>query len=311
MVAWSALSLLPDVDVVGFSLGVRYGDPWGHRGATHSLTLAVAAGLAVGLAARRFGHPFRRTALFASAVLASHGLLDTLTDGGLGCALFWPFDLTRYFAPWRPIPVAPIGPAFLSPYGLIVSATELALFAPLLFYALRPAKLESRRLAGVLAILWLLGVWLIASNDPVRERVVGVVLREDTAYATGYSDTAFRTIAPGQSQQNVRGRLGPPYGESWYYPRSSERAADAAAAALDRCAAVRFERGSVVAAFDRDACRNSGIASGTPAGVVRQQLGAPAESCWQYSWSPRATHYRIRDVCFVGSTVDEVIRGWR
>ena len=28
-----------------------------------------------------------------------------------GCAFFWPFDLTRYFLPWRPIPVAP-PPAF-------------------------------------------------------------------------------------------------------------------------------------------------------------------------------------------------------
>ena len=40
-----------------------------------------------------------------------------MIDGGLGCALFWPFDLTRYFAPWRPIPVAPIGMDFFSPHG--------------------------------------------------------------------------------------------------------------------------------------------------------------------------------------------------
>ena len=39
MTQWSALSLLPDADVVGFALGVQYGDPWGHRGATHSLAL--------------------------------------------------------------------------------------------------------------------------------------------------------------------------------------------------------------------------------------------------------------------------------
>ena len=31
-------------------------------------------------------------ALFATAVVASHGLLDTLTDGGRGVALLWPFD---------------------------------------------------------------------------------------------------------------------------------------------------------------------------------------------------------------------------
>src|SRR5437870_388306 len=121
LVWWSALSLLPDADVIGFPLGVDYGDPWGHRGATHSLTMAAAVGLAVGLIASRFKQPAVRTGLIAGLLLASHGLLDTMTDGGLGCALFWPFDLTRYFAPWRPIPVAPIGPDFFSPYGAIVA----------------------------------------------------------------------------------------------------------------------------------------------------------------------------------------------
>ena len=309
--AWSALSLLPDADVIGFSLGVEYGDPWGHRGATHSLTFAVVAGLAIGLLSRRSGRPLLRTALFAIAVLASHGLLDTLTDGGLGAALFWPFDLTRYFAPWRPIPVAPIGLAFLSPYGLIVSATEAILFAPVLFYALRPARLEGKRFAAVLSFFWLAGVWLIASSDPVRERIVGIVLREDTAYSDGYSEAVFHTIAPGQSQQDVRGRLGPPHGESWFYPTGSERGADVAAASTNACAAVRFERGSVVTALAPEACRRRGVADGMPIDEVRQRLGPPAESCWQYTWSPRGTRHRVRWVCFAGATVDQVIRGWR
>jgi inner membrane protein len=34
MALFSALSLLPDVDVVGFAMGVPYGAPFGHRGAT-------------------------------------------------------------------------------------------------------------------------------------------------------------------------------------------------------------------------------------------------------------------------------------
>ena len=140
MAAWSALAMLPDLDVIGFALGVKYGDPWGHRGATHSLTMAVALSAVMTLIARRRGYPPGRTALFTTAVLASHGILDTMTDGGLGCALLWPFSLTRFFAPWRPIPVAPIGLDFLSLYGAIVSATELALFSPLFVYALRPRR---------------------------------------------------------------------------------------------------------------------------------------------------------------------------
>ena len=140
MALWSGLSLLPDADVIGFALGVEYGAPWGHRGATHSLTLSVALGLTIGLAARRFERPVGWTALLASVVLASHAVLDTMTDGGLGCALFWPFDLTRYFAPWRPIPVAPIGPAFFSLYGAIVAVTELVIFSPVLLFALRSGR---------------------------------------------------------------------------------------------------------------------------------------------------------------------------
>src|SRR4029453_1542755 len=51
-VAWSALSMLPDADVIGFSLGVPYEAAWGHRGATHSFAFAVIVGLAAGLMAR-------------------------------------------------------------------------------------------------------------------------------------------------------------------------------------------------------------------------------------------------------------------
>jgi inner membrane protein len=156
MAVWSALAMLPDLDVIGFALGVQYGDPWGHRGAAHSLLMAAALSIALTAIARRRSLPLGRTALFTVVVLASHGLLDTMTDGGLGCALLWPFSLTRYVAPWRPIPVAPIGLDFLSPYGAIVSATELPLFGPLFVYALRPRRLAMRPLtAASLTAMWL------------------------------------------------------------------------------------------------------------------------------------------------------------
>jgi inner membrane protein len=161
MMLWSALSMLPDADVIGFSLGVRYGDAWGHRGATHSLMFSVALAVAIGLAAWLIQRPVARTVLLASAVLVSHCLLDTMTDGGLGCALFWPFDLTRYFAPWRPIPVAPIGLGMISPYGGRVVLTELLLFAPALLFALRSRPFLTKYVALFLAI-WLASVSLIA-----------------------------------------------------------------------------------------------------------------------------------------------------
>jgi inner membrane protein len=137
MLFWSALAFLPDADVIGFGFGIRYGDEWGHRGATHSLMFALIVGVLVGAVAPVFNQRAVRTGVFATLVLASHGILDTLTNGGLGIALFWPFDLTRYFAPWTPIPVAPIGLGYFSPYGLSVAVFEAVVFSPLFWYALR------------------------------------------------------------------------------------------------------------------------------------------------------------------------------
>lgn len=140
MVAWSALSMLPDADVFGFGFGIRYRDPWGHRGATHSIVFALAVAVVVGSIAAALRRPAFRTAVFAACVVGSHALLDTLTDGGLGCALAWPWSNHRYFAPWNPIPVAPIGRRFLSPVGLSTALTELVMFAPVFLYALWPRR---------------------------------------------------------------------------------------------------------------------------------------------------------------------------
>src|SRR3954454_8251125 len=46
-----ALGMLPDLDVVGFYLGVPYGSRYGHRGLSHSLLLALPLGLVAALAA--------------------------------------------------------------------------------------------------------------------------------------------------------------------------------------------------------------------------------------------------------------------
>jgi inner membrane protein len=42
-------SVIPDLDVLGFGFGVRYGDFWGHRGFTHSLLFAALLASAVAL----------------------------------------------------------------------------------------------------------------------------------------------------------------------------------------------------------------------------------------------------------------------
>jgi inner membrane protein len=46
--------------------------------------------------------------------------------------LLWPFSDERFFAPWTPLPVAPIGRAFLSAEGLRVALVELLVLSPLI-----------------------------------------------------------------------------------------------------------------------------------------------------------------------------------
>jgi inner membrane protein len=135
-----ALSFLPDVDVVGFALGIPYGAPMGHRGAAHSIAFALLLAGLVGMAAAWGRLPPLALSLTAAVVVASHGLLDALTDGGRGVALLWPFTADRYFAPWRPIPVAPIGPRIFSRAGLSLMAYEALLFTPLWLLAVWPRR---------------------------------------------------------------------------------------------------------------------------------------------------------------------------
>jgi inner membrane protein len=135
---WSALSLLPDLDAVGFAIGIPYGAPLGHRGAAHSLFVALVIGAVAAAWAPRLRLPRARIGIYVALVVASHGLLDAMTDGGKGIALGWPFSTARVFFPWRPIPVAPIGLGLLSARGFEVMFTELLYFAPVLVWGAWP-----------------------------------------------------------------------------------------------------------------------------------------------------------------------------
>jgi inner membrane protein len=150
--AWATglviLACLPDIDVVAFRLGIPYSAPFGHRGAFHSLVFAALLGIVAGALARAMGMPSGRVALVSGLVVATHGLLDTLTDGGLGIALLWPFTNDRYFAPWQPIPVSPLGTRAVSARGLALMARECLLFLPLFVVAALPRRRHDGRVAG-------------------------------------------------------------------------------------------------------------------------------------------------------------------
>jgi len=303
--------MLPDADVIGFSLGVRYEDPWGHRGATHSFAFALVVGVATGIMARWLKRPALRTALLATVVLATHPILDTMTDGGLGCALLWPFDLTRYFSPWRPIQVAPIGLAFLSPYGAIVAMSEIVLFLPLLVFALRPSDFKRQTSTlTLLYLVWLFAAWLIASTDPVREAVVATLLRDRTEFAPGFSEPRFGGVTEGLSQSEVRQQLGAPIAEGWMYAPEGQSPANMSVAKVTDCVGVQFENDRVKESFQPAACEARGIRVGQPKADVERVLGQPSDSCWGYSKGPPRRPFRLRLVCFHGATVEMVARRW-
>jgi inner membrane protein len=142
VVAAGALcAVIPDADVVAFAAGIPYAAMLGHRGLSHSLAFAAALALLLTYAWKRRGRvpensieaaseepSAERMAAYLFLAIASHGVLDALTNGGLGVAFFAPFSSRRYFFPWRPIVVSPISiHRFFSERGLAVLTSELVI----------------------------------------------------------------------------------------------------------------------------------------------------------------------------------------
>jgi len=144
LLAGILLSMLPDLDVLAFHFHIPYSSEYGHRGFTHSVIFGLLMGaIAAGLSSPLRSEPVTAF-LFASICVISHGVLDAMTNGGLGIAFFWPFDNERYFLPWQGIEVSPIGVSgFLSARGWTVILSELqyiwlgALVLGLVAYLLR------------------------------------------------------------------------------------------------------------------------------------------------------------------------------
>ena len=119
-------AVLPDLDVLAFKFGLAYASSFGHRGASHSLLFALLLGFLALLGAPVLRSSRCAAFVFVSLCAASHALLDMLTNGGLGVALFWPWSEQRFFAHWQVIEVSPINLyRFFSARGLAVMFSEL------------------------------------------------------------------------------------------------------------------------------------------------------------------------------------------
>jgi inner membrane protein len=127
-------SILPDADAIGFGLHIPYGNILGHRGFSHSIVFALAISLLGMLLASRLRANRIQVFLVLFVSIISHGVLDAMTNGGLGTAFFSPFSNERFFFPWHPIQVAPLNIGrFIGRRGLDVLRSEFVwIWLPLL-----------------------------------------------------------------------------------------------------------------------------------------------------------------------------------
>ncbi len=130
LIFWAIFcSILPDADVIGFKFGIEYSHWLGHRGFSHSILFGIITGFIITTVFfKEFSiskKEFWKTSFFLGFVTVSHGFFDAMTSGGLGVAFFSPFNDVRYFLPFRPIQVSPIGVAsFFSEWGARVLLSE-------------------------------------------------------------------------------------------------------------------------------------------------------------------------------------------
>lgn len=119
-------SMVPDLDVLAFRLGIPYAAEWGHRGFSHSMLFALVFAIA-GLSLVKLLNSTPKTVFwFLLVTVTSHGILDAFTNGGLGVAFLWPISQERFFFPFHPIEVSPLGLSrIFSAKGLSVVMSEL------------------------------------------------------------------------------------------------------------------------------------------------------------------------------------------
>lgn len=124
--ALAALSaVVPDFDYLGFISRIPYDSLWGHRGMTHSILFALLLAMAFAFWAKaKNERTYLGFFILFFLTTISHACLDACTNGGLGVAFYSPYNTLRYFFPWRPIQVSPMGLGFFSERGLMVLVSE-------------------------------------------------------------------------------------------------------------------------------------------------------------------------------------------
>lgn len=147
----SLAAAAPDLDAFATPLfGVAKNSLFGHRGWRHSLFTALIVGVFAAVGHRRFRLPATTVAIVIGTAMASHGLLDMMTDSGQPVAYLWPLSSQRLFADWRPFPGTAANFSYSTPAILKRLETEARdLVLPLFLAAtlIRLCRLGDRNVA--------------------------------------------------------------------------------------------------------------------------------------------------------------------
>ena len=170
-----ALPIAPDFDFLFIPIA-RQGSLLDHRGLFHSITFALVLGaVATEFMVRQvqaMGQRHLRLFAYFFIVTASHGLLDSMTRGPQGVALFAPFNNHRYFLPVRAMLPSPIWPSqFFSSYGARALGSEF-----LLVWTVCCAALVAQRKLTPVALLFGDGIASLVHMFEKQHKLTAITL---------------------------------------------------------------------------------------------------------------------------------------
>lgn len=109
LIAAMIAAAIPDLDSFADHLWrVPESSIYSHRGAAHSLFMAIAAGAVAALFHSRLRAEPLCAGVAIGAAMASHGILDMMTNSDRPVAYLWPLSSLRLFADWRPLDSIPV-----------------------------------------------------------------------------------------------------------------------------------------------------------------------------------------------------------
>jgi hypothetical protein len=164
------------------------------------------------------------------------------------------------------------------------------------------ASVTGKLTIAMIGVVTIFGLWFQTwSLDGLQGALLGLLLhRQDTAYAVGYSDRAFRSVKHGMSEGQVHALLGPPIGVTWSYRVTQSPS----------CESVHFRGGRAQSLVYSIACEKLGVRQGVLLKDAVALLPEPDDIYWIYSESPSDTHFRKRVIHFSQGRVVEVVSGW-